>query len=91
MATFAKFIMLDSGRPIHINPMFVEQVRDTDQPGTTAIYLTGRAQPVAIEAKIEAVMKQLVGAPPSPLKLVSTTPRPVPAPAKAAQVKRASR
>ena len=88
MATFAKFVMLDSGRPIHINPMFVEQVRDTDQPGTTAVYLTGRAQPVAIEENIDTVMKRLVGAP-AALKLVSSTQAPTPA--KSGTAKRVSR
>ena len=90
MATFAKFVMLDSGRPIHINPAFVEQVRDTDQPGTTAIYLTGRGQAVNVEEHIDAVMKRLMGAP-AQLKLVSSAPAPKATPAPAKQAKRASR
>jgi uncharacterized protein YlzI (FlbEa/FlbD family) len=73
MAIFAKFVMRDSGRPMFVNASFVEQVRDTDEPGLTAVYLTGRGTPVVVEEKLEVVMKQLAGAP-APLKLVVSEP-----------------
>jgi uncharacterized protein YlzI (FlbEa/FlbD family) len=75
MAVFAKFVMRDSGRPMFVNAAFVEQVRDTDEPGLTAVYLSGRGTPVVVEEKLEMVMKQLAGAP-APLKLVSSEPAP---------------
>ncbi|HEY7901162.1 MAG TPA: hypothetical protein VIC25_08255 [Caulobacteraceae bacterium] len=70
---FAKFIMLDSGRPIHINPLYVEQVRDGAEADTTAVYFTGRSQAIALQESLEMVMTQLFGAP-APAKLVSPAP-----------------
>jgi uncharacterized protein YlzI (FlbEa/FlbD family) len=72
MASFAKFILLDSGRPIHLNPLFIEQVREGAEPGTTAVYFAGRSGPIALQEKVETVMRQLFGAP-AP-RLVSSTP-----------------
>lgn len=73
MATLVKFMLLDSGRPVHLNPQFVEQVRDGAEPGTTAVYFAGRSGPIALQGKVETVMRQLFGAPEAP-KLVSSTP-----------------
>ncbi|HEY2178713.1 MAG TPA: hypothetical protein VGH15_09045 [Caulobacteraceae bacterium] len=75
MAIFAKFVMRDSGRPMFVNAHYVEQVRDTDEPGMTAVYLSGRGTPVVVEETLEVVMKQLAGAP-APLKLVPNEPAP---------------
>jgi uncharacterized protein YlzI (FlbEa/FlbD family) len=93
VALFSKFTMTDSGRPIEINPDFVEQVRHHSEGDATAIYLNGKTGPVIVHENMATVMKSLKGldAPsakpavagePVPLRAVGTAAKPA-APAKA--------
>ena len=89
MAAMVKFILLDSGRPVFMNPLYVEQVRDGAEPGTTVVYFTGRSGPVGLSAKLETVMRELAGAQAAP-KMVSAEPAAAsakPAPVKPATAK----
>lgn len=83
---FARFVMRDSGLPIHINTPHVTQVRLTID-GEPAIYLVGKETPILVEGTLEGALKKLEAAaaglrlvepeaPPAPVSAV-VTPTPV--------------
>jgi hypothetical protein len=80
MLIFAKFVMRDSGLPIHINTPHVTQVRLTID-GEPAIYLVGKETPIIVEGSLEGALKKLEAAG-AGFRLVESeplAPSPVPA------------
>jgi len=61
MLVFAKFVMRDSGLPIHISTPHVTQVRLTID-GEPAIYLAGKETPILVEGTLEGALKKLEAA-----------------------------
>ena len=61
MLVFAKFVMRDSGLPIHISTPHVTQVRLTID-GEPAIYLAGKETPILVEGTLEGALKNLEAA-----------------------------
>ena len=78
MLMFAKFVMRDSGLPIHINTPHVTQVRLT-LDGEPAIYLVGKETPIVVEGSLEAALKKLEAAGAGFRLVESEIPTPVPA------------
>jgi hypothetical protein len=72
MLVFARFMMRDSGLPIHISTPHVTQVRLTID-GEPAIYLAGKETPILVEGTLEGALKTLEAAA-AGLRLVETEP-----------------
>jgi hypothetical protein len=72
MLVFARFVMRDSGLPIHINTPHVTQIRLTID-GEPAIYLVGKESPIVVEGTLEGALKKLEAAA-AGLRLVEAEP-----------------
>lgn len=72
MLVFARFLMRDSGLPIHISTPHVTQVRLTID-GEPAIYLAGKETPILVEGTLEGALKKLEAAA-AGLRLVESEP-----------------
>src|SRR5258708_11185524 len=79
MLIFAKFVMRDSGLPIHINTPHVTQVRLTID-GEPAIYLVGKETPIVVEGSLEGALKKLEAAGAGFRLVESEIPAPSPVP-----------
>src|SRR6516225_4330031 len=61
MLLFARFVMRDSGLPIHISTTHVTQVRLTID-GEPAIYLAGKETPIVVEGTLDQALEKLEAA-----------------------------
>jgi hypothetical protein len=59
MARLIRFLMRDTGMPVHIGADFVEQVRITQEHNATAIYLSGKTTPILVEESLDQVITRL--------------------------------